>query len=158
MDINIYAKWLSCLVIVRSVEGLRARSLYGWSNSTARPYCMTKIRSASMIVAKRWAMIRTVQPPNSSFSLVWIKLSVSRSILAVASSRTKILVFLIIARPRHTSCFCPTENRLFDSEQYVFMPSSRVEILSKSEMSFVIYSISLSLTSLNGSRFSRIVP
>lgn len=87
---------------------------------------MTRILSASMIVAKRWAMIKTVQPPKSSFNLVWIRLSVSKSMLAVASSKTKILVFLTIALPRHTSYFCPTENRLFDSEQYVLIPSSRL--------------------------------
>ena len=41
--------------------------------------------------------------------VAWMRSSVSRSTAAVASSRTKILVFLRMARARQTSCLWPTE-------------------------------------------------
>ena len=77
---------------------------------------MTKILSASMMVASRWATMITVQSWNRSLSILWMKLSVSKSTFAVASSRTKIFVFLIMALARQTSYFWPAEKRLLLSE------------------------------------------
>lgn len=62
----------------------------------------------SMMVWRRWAIVRTVQSVNSLRIVVWIKLSVSRSTAAVASSRMRILALRRRARARHTSCLCPT--------------------------------------------------
>lgn len=133
-------------------------NLYGWSNSPALPSDITQILSTSIIVANLCAMIRTVQSSNFSLSLDWIRLSVSRSTLAVASSSTNILVFLMIALTKQTNCFWPTENKLLLSLQYVLKPSLRDAIFFSSWTSLMISFIYLSDNSLNGSRFSLIVP
>lgn len=62
----------------------------------------------SMMVWRRWAIVRTVQSANSLRIVVWIKLSVSKSTAAVASSRMRILALRSKARARHTNCLCPT--------------------------------------------------
>ena len=53
--------------------------------------------------------ILTYHPWNSDRMVVWIKLSVSKSTAAVASSRTRIFVFLNKALARQISCLCPTD-------------------------------------------------
>lgn len=50
----------------------------------------------------------TVQLENSARKVSWITLSVAVSTEAVASSSTSILVFFSKARPKQTSCLCPT--------------------------------------------------
>ena len=55
-----------------------------------------------------------------------MKLSVTRSTLAVASSRTKILVFLIMALARQKSCFWPIEKRLLLSVRIVERPFTQL--------------------------------
>lgn len=57
-----------------------------------------------MMVLSLCAMVKTVQSSNWVLMVDWIRSSVSRSMAAVASSRTKILVFLSRARAKHTSC------------------------------------------------------
>ena len=56
-----------------------------------------------MMVLSLWAMVMTVQSGNSERMVFWMRSSVSRSTAAVASSRTRILVFLRRARARHTN-------------------------------------------------------
>lgn len=75
----------------------------------------------SMMLCRRWAMVRTVQWENSLRMVFWIRLSVSRSTAAVASSRINIRDFLNRARARHTSCLCPTleENRHAQEERCI---------------------------------------
>ena len=58
----------------------------------------------SRMLWRRWAMVSTVQWENSLRMVVWIRSSVSRSTAAVASSRTRIRLFLSSARARHSSC------------------------------------------------------
>ena len=72
------------------------------------PSLRTITLSLSMMVLSLWAMVRTVQPTNSSLIVVWMRSSVSRSTAAVASSRMRILVLRSRALPRQTSCLCPT--------------------------------------------------
>ncbi len=60
-----------------------------------------------MMVLRRCAMVRTVQSSNWVLIVDCIKLSVSRSTAAVASSKTRILVFLRRARAKQTSCRWP---------------------------------------------------
>lgn len=60
-----------------------------------------------MMVLRRCAMVRTVQSSNWVRIVDCIRLSVSRSTAAVASSKTRILVFLRRARARQTSCRWP---------------------------------------------------
>ncbi len=55
----------------------------------------TTIRSASLIVAKRWAITRVVRPTESSFNACWIACSVSVSKADVASSKINILGFFL---------------------------------------------------------------
>ncbi len=47
-----------------------------------------------MMVLSLWAMVMIVQSENSLLIVAWMRESVSRSTAAVASSRTRILVFL----------------------------------------------------------------
>lgn len=87
-------------------------------------WALTRTLSESMMVLRRWAMVRTVQSTNCSLRALWMIPSVLwtqggwgraavtdeheahlMSTLAVASSRTRILLFLRRALARHTSCF-----------------------------------------------------
>jgi len=61
-----------------------------------------------MMVLILCAIVRTVHSANSVRIVDWIRLSVSRSTDAVASSRIRTLVLRSRARARHTSCFWPT--------------------------------------------------
>ena len=80
---------------------------------------MTKIRSASITVANLWAIIITVESLKLDLNFYYIRLSVSKSTFAVASSRTNIFVLSNIALARQINYFYPTEKRLFDSETTV---------------------------------------
>lgn len=64
-----------------------------------------------MIVFRRWATVRTVQSSNCVRIVDWMSVSVSRSTAAVASSKTRILVFLSKALARHTSWRWPRLHR-----------------------------------------------
>ncbi len=64
--------------------------------------------SESMMVLIRWAIVITVQSLNWVLMAPCMKSSVSRSIAAVASSRTRIFVRLNSALAKHTSCLWPT--------------------------------------------------
>lgn len=61
-----------------------------------------------MTVFKRWAIVNTDAFSNSLRIVACIKLSVSKSTAAVASSNTRILVFRNKALARQTNCLCPT--------------------------------------------------
>lgn len=61
-----------------------------------------------MMVFSLCAIVKMVQSENSRLIVFCISLSVSKSTAAVASSKTKTLVFLNSARARHTNCLCPT--------------------------------------------------
>lgn len=61
-----------------------------------------------MIVLSLCAIVKMVQSSNWVLMVDWMRLSVSRSIAAVASSRMRILVFLRSALAKHTSCLWPT--------------------------------------------------
>lgn len=72
------------------------------------PSLSTRTRSLSMTVGMRCAMVHTVQSLNSVRIIFWIRLSVAVSTEAVASSSTSIFDCFSSARPRETSCRCPT--------------------------------------------------
>lgn len=61
-----------------------------------------------MTVGIRCAMVSTVQSLNSVRIIFWMRLSVAVSTDAVASSSTSIFDCFSRARPRETSCRCPT--------------------------------------------------
>ena len=84
-------------------------SSYGRPNSATWPSDRTRMRSQSIIVWRRWAMVSTVQSRNFSLICSWMSASVRGSTLAVASSRTSTLFLLRTARARHRSCRCPTD-------------------------------------------------
>lgn len=88
-----------------------------------------------------------------------MKLSVTRSTFAVASSRTNTLVFLIMALARQKSCFWPNEKRLLLSVRIVerlFVQLFSMWLHSLTSLSvLMIYSSS---NSWKGSMFSLIVP
>jgi hypothetical protein len=65
----------------------------------------------------------TVQWANFSQIFPEINVSVSQSIFAVASSKTKILFFLKMALPRQRSYFWPTEKIELESVTSVSIPS-----------------------------------
>lgn len=72
------------------------------------PSLRTRTWSLSMTVGIRCAMVQTVQSLNSFRIIFWIRLSVAVSTEAVASSSTSIFDCCSRARPRATSCRCPT--------------------------------------------------
>ena len=72
------------------------------------PSLSTKTRSLSITVGIRCAIVQTVQFLNSVRMIFCMRLSVAVSTDAVASSSTSILACLSKARPRETSCRCPT--------------------------------------------------
>ena len=119
-------------VTVVSFSGSFASKLSGWSNSSQCPEFMTRIRSASMTVASLCAMMSTVRLWKLSLSFCWIRLSVSKSTFAVASSRTSILVSSKMARARQRSYFWPTENKLLLSETTVSNLLANLSICSNS--------------------------
>ena len=90
----------------------------------------------------------------------WIKLSVSISTLAVASSSTIILEFRSIARARQSSCLWPVENTDVASETCVSSPSSH--LADRTNRASCTASRASQSSSVEwfpkGSRFSRIDP
>lgn len=62
----------------------------------------------SIIVLRRCAIVKIVQSTNSCRMVCWMRSSVSRSMAAVASSRTRTCVLRSKALARHTSCLWPT--------------------------------------------------
>lgn len=98
-----------------------------------RPASITMILSQSMMVFKRWATVMTVQSANLVRIVSWISESVLKynaimftanrwatfpgngsekqdyrlSMLAVASSKTRIRLFFKMALARHISCLWP---------------------------------------------------
>ena len=97
------------LAIEKKAESLLARSLVGESASTRFPSERTTIRSLSMMVLSLCAMVMIVQCRNSFRIVAWIRSSVSKSIAAVASSKTITLLCLRHARAKQRSCLWPTE-------------------------------------------------
>ena len=119
---TIFAKYPSSLVISVS-ESFIVRSLNGWSYSMPCPLFITRILSESIIVANLCAIIRTVQWSKFYLSFCYIKLSVSKSILAVASSNTMILFFYNIALAKQSNYFYPVEKILLLSFISVYILS-----------------------------------
>mmetsp|Transcript_58832 Transcript_58832/g.187797 ORF Transcript_58832/g.187797 Transcript_58832/m.187797 type:complete len:248 (+) Transcript_58832:136-879(+) len=70
---------------------------------------MTSTRSESMMVLRRWAIVRMVQCLNSSRTTFWISLSLSTSTDAVASSIMSTGELRSSARAMQKSCLCPCE-------------------------------------------------
>ena len=112
--------------IEKKAESLLASSFAGESASMRFPSERRTIRSLSMIVFSRCAIVMIVQWRNSFLIVAWIRSSVSRSIAAVASSKTITLLCLRIigwvtgqrhrtskdlrhALAKQRSCLCPTE-------------------------------------------------
>lgn len=93
----------------------------GGANSTIFPMSKTITRSESMMVLRRWAIVRIVHSLNSVRIVRWIKSSVSKSTAAVASSKINTFVLRNKARARQTSCRCPTDR---------FSPPSLISWLS----------------------------
>ncbi len=60
--------------------------------------------SLSMMVFRRWAMVRTVQSWNTDRMAVWMRASVSGSTEAVASSSMRMRLWRSIARAMQNSC------------------------------------------------------
>jgi len=71
------------------------------------PWLRSKTMSLSRTEVILCAMVITVQSEKCCLSVCWIRLSVAVSTEAVASSRTKTLLFLSSTRPRQTSCLWP---------------------------------------------------
>mmetsp|Transcript_65477 Transcript_65477/g.147730 ORF Transcript_65477/g.147730 Transcript_65477/m.147730 type:complete len:101 (+) Transcript_65477:874-1176(+) len=82
--------------------------------STTSPFSITTILSAFRIVVSRWAITRVVRCWSfcdiSSSKAACTTRSLSLSSALVASSRSKIAGFLMIARAIATRCFWPPES------------------------------------------------
>lgn len=72
------------------------------------PSLRTRTRSLSITVGILWAIVQTVHAINSVLMIFWTRLSVAVSTDAVASSSTNIRACFSNARPKETSCLCPT--------------------------------------------------
>ena len=88
---------------------LELSRLFGVSHSTSCPWSSTMILSYCITVLSLWAMVRTVQEEKEVWIVLWMRWSVLRSRLAVASSSRRMLFLLTRARARHINCFSPTE-------------------------------------------------
>ena len=83
-----------------------------------------------MMVFNLWAMVITVHSLNSVRIVFWMRSSVSRSTAAVASSRTRILVFLRRALARQTNWRWPT---LEAENKWYFNIKSKTEQLNMNQ-------------------------
>src|SRR3546814_819098 len=83
-----YVSFPASQLLTNSENILRgsASKLLGESYSATRPCSSTSTFVESMIVFKRWAIVKHVQSENSTRMLVWMSASVSTSTAAVASS------------------------------------------------------------------------
>jgi hypothetical protein len=87
-----------------NIVSLFDSSAAGVSNSATCPPSMQMILSLSMIVLRRCAMVRIVQPGNAVRIVRWIAESVSKSTLDVASSSSRMRVCRSSTRARQSSC------------------------------------------------------
>ncbi len=71
------------------------------------PSRITRMRSASRIVDRRWAMTKLVRPRIRRSMAVWMRCSVRVSTLLVASSRIRMRLSARMARAMVSSCFWP---------------------------------------------------
>ncbi|KAL7738620.1 hypothetical protein ACLKA6_006914 [Drosophila palustris] len=78
--------------------------------STTMPFLRTHIKSASLTVLNRWAIVTQVRPARASSRACWTTFSLSRSRADVASSSMRILGFLTSARAMAMRCFWPPDN------------------------------------------------
>mmetsp|Transcript_22585 Transcript_22585/g.38586 ORF Transcript_22585/g.38586 Transcript_22585/m.38586 type:complete len:259 (-) Transcript_22585:1086-1862(-) len=110
------------------------------------------------MVCSRWAIVRIVHLEKVSRIVCWIRRSVSRSTLAVASSRHRILASLRMARVRHSSCRWPTLKLPPPSATGAssFMGSSAMR--SCMLLCFSALQIIASVNWSKGSRLDRMVP
>lgn len=107
-----FSVWPKLFTRSRKIPNGCWSNLYGTSYSLAYPFSITSTMSESIMVCRRWAMVRTVQSANFSRMVFWISASVFWSMFAVASSSRRTLLFLRMARARQMSCRCPTEKLL----------------------------------------------
>lgn len=113
--LTFFAKSVNICIVSASLEStnfLKCPSAFinnkiGWSNSTIFPFSNTKIRSDSITLCNWWDIVSTVQAEKLCFIVFWIRLSVSGSTLAVASSLIKILLFRNVARAKEINCLWP---------------------------------------------------
>ena len=130
----------------------------GWSNSTTLLSYITITLSVSIIVASLWAIMMTVCSFMHVLITFYIKLSVYKSMFAVASSNTNIFEFFIMVLAKHSSYFYPTEKVLLLFPNKVWSPWLKEQIYSFSYTYERTSKIFSSDSSLKGSRFSLIVP
>mmetsp|Transcript_8580 Transcript_8580/g.14774 ORF Transcript_8580/g.14774 Transcript_8580/m.14774 type:complete len:275 (-) Transcript_8580:974-1798(-) len=102
----------------------------GESNSATLPASITRMRSDSMIVSSRCAIVRIVDRANSSLITFWIMLSVSKSMAAVASSRHRMRELFRMALARQNNCLCPREKLAPESSTIVSNWSGSLAMLS----------------------------
>ena len=77
------------------------------NESVSQPWLRSRTISLSRTEVILCAMVITVESEKCCLRVCWIKLSVAVSTDAVASSRTKTLLFLSSTLPRQTNCLWP---------------------------------------------------
>jgi len=90
--------------------------------SATLPASMVTIRSESKIVCSRWAMVKQVESLNLLRMDCCTMASVSRSMLAVASSMARTLGARSTARAKQMSCRWPVDQLLPPSSTRAFKP------------------------------------
>mmetsp|Transcript_6977 Transcript_6977/g.10005 ORF Transcript_6977/g.10005 Transcript_6977/m.10005 type:complete len:221 (-) Transcript_6977:474-1136(-) len=129
----------------------------GVSNSATRPSSRTNTLSLSIMVLSRCAIVNTVASAKLARIIFWITASVVLSILAVASSNTRIFGFLKRERAIQRSCRCPCEKFSPPSATCSSRPLSRELIASSSSTFLRMLHSSSSLAVSNGSKLYRTV-
>mmetsp|Transcript_113945 Transcript_113945/g.226720 ORF Transcript_113945/g.226720 Transcript_113945/m.226720 type:complete len:272 (-) Transcript_113945:2571-3386(-) len=130
----------------------------GASYSAILPSSKKRIRSLSMIVFRRCAMVSTVRSLNSVLMTFWSVASVLTSMFAVASSRQIIRDCRSNARAKQTNCRCPTEKFSPPSCTVASRPPDKSFTTPSNEEWRSAAQISSSDLAWKRSRLSRIVP
>lgn len=93
------------------------------------PSCMTKIRSAFLMVERRCAIMNEVRFLVSLSMALWMNCSVRASTLDVASSKIIMGGSAIMARAMVRSCFSPAETISESSSIFVLYELGRDSII-----------------------------
>mmetsp|Transcript_7913 Transcript_7913/g.19097 ORF Transcript_7913/g.19097 Transcript_7913/m.19097 type:complete len:288 (+) Transcript_7913:347-1210(+) len=134
-----------------------SRRFSGVSSSAILPSSRTRTLSLSMMVFRRWAIVKTVASAKFSRIISWMAASVSLSILAVASSMTRIFGFRSSERAMQSNWRWPWEKFSPPSATSSSKPFGSSAIASTSRTFFKTSHNSSSVAVANGSRLYRTV-
>mmetsp|Transcript_481 Transcript_481/g.1410 ORF Transcript_481/g.1410 Transcript_481/m.1410 type:complete len:228 (-) Transcript_481:195-878(-) len=140
-----------------NIDPRSASNVAGASNSPTVPPSITKMRSLSMIVFRRCAIVRIVQSWNDDRIVAWIAASVWWSTDEVASSSSRMRALASSDRVSTSSCRSPCEKFSPNSATSLPSPPASSTLLRIEHRSSASQIASSSYWS-NGSMLERTVP